>query len=57
MPTYVVRYEVDAFDVETPHDAAEFAAEHLVKYADRGVYDVIAQDGTITKVDLSGEDE
>lgn len=59
MADYVVRYEIDIEEVGSPQAAARKLARHLQcdGYAARGVYDVIHQDGTITRIDLSEEDE
>lgn len=58
MPDYPVRYEINAFDVGSPTEAAEQVARHLENgYSLRGVYEVVHEDGTITRVDLAEEDE
>ena len=55
MPSYVIRWEID-LDADTPVEAAKFArtcqVEQLLPHRWCGVFDVIDEEGNLTKIDL-----
>lgn len=58
LPTeFRVSWEIDAFNATTPREAAEEAREAMRRaHTTATVFTVQAADGTVTAVDLSGED-